>query len=78
MFRINDKEAKKLKSAGVDRYNHNINTSENYHDNVVTTHSYKDRTDTIELMKANNISPCSGVICGMGESNRILLIWHLL
>ncbi len=48
---------KKLKSAGVDRYNHNINTSENYHDNVVTTHSYKDRTDTIELMKANNISP---------------------
>lgn len=66
----NDEQAKKLKSAGVDRYNHNINTSENYHDNVVTTHSYKDRTDTIELMKANNISPCSGVICGMGESNQ--------
>ena len=36
----------------------------------MTTHSYKDRTDTIELMKANNISPCSGVICGMGESNQ--------
>lgn len=58
----NDEQAKKLKSAGVDCYNHNINTSENYHDEVVTTHTYQDRVDTIEIMKANNISPCSGVI----------------
>lgn len=69
----NNEQAKKLKDAGVDRYNHNINTSENYHDNVVTTHTYKDRTNTIEIMKDNNISPCSGVICGMGESNQDII-----
>lgn len=66
----NEKQAAQLKAAGVDRYNHNLNTSENYHDEVVTTHSYQDRVDTIETMKAHNISPCSGVICGMGETNQ--------
>ena len=69
----NDEQAKKLKQAGVDRYNHNINTSENYHEEVVTTHTYKNRTDTIEIMKKNHISPCSGVICGMGESNQDII-----
>lgn len=66
----NEKQAAQLKAAGVDRYNHNLNTSANYHDEVVTTHTYQDRVDTIETMKANNISPCSGVICGMGETNQ--------
>lgn len=63
----NADQAKKLKASGVDRYNHNINTSKRYHDEVVSTHSYEDRVNTIEIMKENNISPCSGVICGMGE-----------
>ncbi|ULG75238.1 biotin synthase BioB [Macrococcus brunensis] len=62
-------QAQKLKDAGVDRYNHNINTSERYHDEVVSTHSYQDRVKTIEIMKAHHISPCSGVICGMGETD---------
>ncbi|QLK86905.1 biotin synthase BioB [Staphylococcus sp. 17KM0847] len=66
----NDKQAAKLKAAGVDRYNHNLNTSEAYHQEVVTTHTYQDRVDTIETMKAHNISPCSGVICGMGETHQ--------
>ncbi|RAV23720.1 biotin synthase BioB, partial [Staphylococcus warneri] len=34
---------------------------------------YKDRTNTLEIMKENNISPCSGVICGMGESNQDII-----
>lgn len=68
-----DDQAKKLKDAGVDRYNHNINTSEAYHNEIVTTHTYKDRISTIEIMKKNNISPCSGVICGMGESNQDII-----
>ncbi len=55
----NEEQASQLKEAGVDRYNHNINTSERYHDNVVTTHTYEDRVNTIEVMKANQISPCS-------------------
>ncbi|REI20077.1 biotin synthase BioB [Staphylococcus felis] len=66
----NEEQAARLKAAGVDRYNHNLNTSENYHDEVVTTHTYQNRVDTIETMKAHNISPCSGVICGMGETNQ--------
>ncbi|MBI5975050.1 biotin synthase BioB [Staphylococcus canis] len=66
----NDEQAERLKKAGVDRYNHNLNTSENYHEEVVTTHTYQDRVDTIETMKAHNISPCSGVICGMGETDQ--------
>ncbi|UXR78313.1 MULTISPECIES: biotin synthase BioB [unclassified Staphylococcus] len=65
----NEAQAAKLKAAGVDRYNHNLNTSERYHEEVVTTHTYQDRVDTIEMMKSHNISPCSGVICGMGESD---------
>lgn len=65
----NDEQAKKLKAAGVDRYNHNLNTSERYHDEVVSTHTYEDRVKTVEIMKANHISPCSGVICGMGETD---------
>lgn len=68
-----EEQAKKLKAAGVDRYNHNLNTSERYHDEVVTTHTYEDRVNTVEMMKDNNISPCSGVICGMGESNEDII-----
>lgn len=73
-----EEQAKKLKAAGVDRYNHNLNTSERYHDEVVTTHTYEDRVNTVEMMKDNNISPCSGVICVWESRMRTLLIWHLL
>ncbi|MFA9456542.1 biotin synthase BioB [Halalkalibacter sp. AB-rgal2] len=59
----------KLKESGVDRYNHNINTSERYHSEVVTTHTYDQRVETLETMKKHGISPCSGVICGMGETD---------
>ena len=40
---------------------------------MVTTHTYEDRVNTIEVMKANQISPCSGVICGMGETNEDII-----
>ncbi|MCI2773884.1 biotin synthase BioB [Staphylococcus petrasii] len=69
----NEEQAEKLKEAGVDRYNHNLNTSERYHSEVVTTHTYEDRVHTVEMMKSHNISPCSGVICGMGETNEDII-----
>ncbi len=69
----NEEQAEKLKEAGVDRYNHNLNTSERYHSEVVTTHTYEDRVHTVEIMKAHNISPCSGVICGMGETDEDII-----
>jgi len=61
-------QARKLKEAGVDRYNHNLNTSENHHENITTSHSYQDRVNTVELIKETGISPCSGVIVGMKET----------
>lgn len=61
-------QAQKLKEAGVDRYNHNLNTSENHHDNITTSHTYQDRVSTVNKAKEAGISPCSGVIVGMKES----------
>lgn len=58
----------RLKEAGVDRYNHNINTSERHYENITTTHTYEDRVETIETVKESGISPCSGVIVGMKET----------
>ncbi|MFG6117341.1 biotin synthase BioB [Halobacillus sp. MO56] len=65
---LKPEQARQLKEAGVDRYNHNINTSENHHDAITTTHSYDDRVDTVNHAKQAGISPCSGVIVGMKET----------
>lgn len=61
-------QAERLKEAGVDRYNHNLNTSENHHESITTSHTYADRVGTVEKVKTAGISPCSGVIIGMRES----------
>ncbi|EQB38490.1 MULTISPECIES: biotin synthase BioB [Virgibacillus] len=63
-------QAEQLKEAGVDRYNHNINTSENHHDNITTSHTYQDRVATVNHAKRVGISPCSGVIVGMKETKQ--------
>ncbi|HEY4599731.1 MAG TPA: biotin synthase BioB [Cerasibacillus sp.] len=60
-------QAERLKEAGVDRYNHNINTSKNNHENITTSHTYDDRVRTVDYAKSMGISPCSGVIIGMKE-----------
>ncbi|MFC0274333.1 biotin synthase BioB [Metabacillus herbersteinensis] len=61
-------QAKKLKEAGVDRYNHNLNTSREHHSSITTSHTYDDRVTTVETVKSSGISPCSGVIIGMRET----------
>ncbi|TCP26003.1 biotin synthase [Scopulibacillus darangshiensis] len=66
---VNEDQASLLKDAGVDRFNHNLNTSEGHHDQITTTHHYDDRVNTVEAIKRAGISPCSGVICGMGETD---------
>ncbi len=63
-------QARQLKEAGVDRYNNNINTSEQHHDNITTSHTYQDRVSTVNHAKEAGISPCSGVIVGMKESKQ--------
>lgn len=62
-------QAERLKAAGVDRYNHNLNTSEEFHPQIVTTHTYADRVRTITGVAEAGISPCSGGIIGMGETD---------
>ena len=57
-----------LKAAGVARYNHNINTSENYYPKICTTHTFADRIKTVKLAQECGIDACCGVIIGMGES----------
>lgn len=71
---INDPEtARILADAGLDRYNHNLNTSEAHYGEIATTHSYQDRLNTLEHVSSRGISLCSGVIAGMGESRADLV-----
>lgn len=65
---LREGQAEKLKSVGVDRYNHNVNTSARHYKEITTTHTYDDRVQTVEKAKHAGISPCSGVIIGMKES----------
>ncbi|WP_079913794.1 biotin synthase BioB [Paenibacillus sp. 32352] len=62
-------QAVRLKEAGVDRYNHNLNTSRRHFPSITTTHTYEDRQETVQKAKAAGMSPCSGCIIGMGETN---------
>ncbi|MGX1902043.1 biotin synthase BioB [Thermolongibacillus altinsuensis] len=67
---LKPEQALRLKEAGVDRYNHNINTSKEHHPNITTSHTYADRVRTVETVKEAGISPCSGVIVGMKETKQ--------
>jgi biotin synthase len=64
---LSSEEARALKSAGVDRYNHNLNTSRDFYPEICTTHDYARRIDTINCANWSGLDICSGVIIGMGE-----------
>lgn len=70
---MGDVHAKILKEAGLDRMNHNLNTSERRYDAITSTHTYADRVETLEAAKRNGIETCSGLIVGMGEESRDIL-----
>src|SRR6058998_2914475 len=61
-------EARKLKSAGVTAYNHNIDTSPEFYPEIVSTHTFSDRLNTIAAVQRSGMSVCCGGIVGMGES----------
>jgi biotin synthase len=63
-------QAQALKQAGLDYYNHNLDTGPDYYETVVTTRTYQDRLDTLEAVRAADISVCCGGIVGMGETRR--------
>ena len=60
-------QAQILKQAGVDRINHNLNTSESFHESICSTHTYRDRLETLESARNAGLELCSGLIVGMGE-----------
>ncbi|MBQ3819013.1 biotin synthase BioB [bacterium] len=65
---LSKEQIKRIKEAGVERYNHNINTSENYHSFICSTHNFQDRVNTVKMIKEAGIEACCGVIIGMGET----------
>jgi biotin synthase len=67
---LKDGQAERLAEAGVHRYNHNLNTSKANYPSITTTHTYDQRVETVEQVKTHGMSPCSGVIIGMGETDR--------
>ncbi len=63
-------KAQALREAGVDAYNHNLNTHEDHYGNICSTHTYADRVETLTHASQAGMSTCSGVIIGMGESDQ--------
>ncbi|WP_199434592.1 biotin synthase BioB [Qaidamihabitans albus] len=70
---LQDGQAERLKDAGVHAYSHNINTAESHHENIVQTHTYADRLNTLEKATGAGLSPCSGLIAGLGETDEQLV-----
>ncbi len=66
-------QAERLTGAGVDAYNHNLNTSERHYGEICHTHTHRDRVETVERSKAGGLSPCSGALFGMGENEEDVL-----
>lgn len=64
---LSDEQTMRLKHAGLDYYNHNIDTSEDYYKEIVTTRTFSDRLETLERVRNAGINVCSGGIVGMGE-----------
>ncbi|MFE0190984.1 biotin synthase BioB [Streptomyces sp. NPDC059008] len=70
---LSDGQAGRLRAAGADAYNHNLNTSEATYGDICTTHDFSDRVSTVQQAQAAGMSACSGLIAGMGESDTDLV-----
>jgi len=67
---LSESQAHQLKAAGLDYYNHNLDTSEDFYDEIITTRTYQDRLDTLELVRNVGMKTCAGGIVGMGETRK--------
>ena len=70
---VTDEQIAYLKECGIDRLNHNLNTSKENYPSITTTHTYQDRLDTLEKIRSHGLDRCSGFICGMGETDQQLV-----
>lgn len=66
---LKNDQASRLKAAGLDFYNHNIDTSEDFYDKIITTRTFQDRMDTLDKVRKAGVKICCGGIIGMGEDN---------
>jgi len=67
---LSDVQAQRLHDAGLDYYNHNLDTSPEFYGKIITTRTYQDRLDTLDCVREVGLKVCSGGIVGMGESRR--------
>lgn len=76
---LNASQAERLKDAGLDYYNHNLDTSREYYSHIISTRSFDDRLDTLDHVRQAGLKVCSGGIVGLGESrnDRIGLLYEL-
>ena len=76
---LEDEQVRSLKDAGLDYYNHNLDTSPEYYEKIITTRTYQERLDTLERVRSADIKVCCGGIVGMGESfdDRVKFIQQL-
>ncbi|WP_284442989.1 biotin synthase BioB [Buchnera aphidicola] len=76
---LNNSQAKKLANAGLDFYNHNLDTSENFYSSIITTRTYQERLNTLDKVRNAGMKICSGGIIGLGEKiqDRIELLMEL-
>jgi len=65
---LNDEQTEQLRAAGLDYYNHNLDTAPEFYGNIITTRDYQDRIDTLERVRNAGMHVCSGGIIGMGEN----------
>ena len=70
---LTEAKAARLAAAGIDRFNHNLETGERHFRSIVSTHSWRDRVETVRIAKAAGMTTCSGGIVGLGESEDDLL-----
>ena len=70
---LSDGQAERLHQAGTTAYNHNLNTAETNYQDICTTHSYADRAARCRRQRPAGLSPCSGLIAGMGETDEELV-----
>ena len=70
---LTDAKAQRLAASGVDRFNHNLETSERHYDQIVSTHTWRDRVETVRIAQRAGMDTCCGGIVGLGESDDDLL-----
>ena len=70
---LSEEQAERLKACGVDKVNHNLNTSERFYPEICSTHTYQERLDTLKAVRKAGLALCSGGIIGMGEADADLV-----